>query len=184
MPRVSEEHKERRREQILAGARRCFARYGYEGATVTRLEAEIGLSRGAIFNYYPNKAALFVALAKETSRRVTDVWLEHGFRALLDAIAEEDPDWLAVQFEVARRIRTDAEFRRVVEETERELAATRKQRLQRLRHQVRDDVPLEQAAIFISFVANGLALRLSVRDEPPDLDILAKLVAEGVAPRT
>lgn len=183
MPKVSDEHKERRREQIVVGARRCFARHGYEGATVARLEQEIGLSRGAIFNYYPNKAALFVEVAKETSRRVTGVWLEHGFRALLDAIVEEDPDWLAVQFEVTRRIRTDPAFRRVLEETERKLAQTRAERLERLREQVRDDVPLETSAMFVSFIANALALRISVGDEPPDLDLLAKLVAEGVAPR-
>ena len=183
MPKISAERKAERREQILDGARRCFAQYGYEGATVSRLEQAIGLSRGAIFNYFPNKAALFVEVSKETSRRVTDIWLEHGFRALLDAIVEEDPDWLAVQFEITRRIRTDPDFARVVAETEREFAKTRQERLGRLRDQVRDDVPLEQAAIFLSFIANGLALRLSIRDEPPDLDLLAKLVAEGVAPR-
>ena len=69
MPKVSAEHKERRREQILDGARRCFARHGYEGATVARLEQEIGLSRGAIFNYFPSKDALFIELAIEMSKR-------------------------------------------------------------------------------------------------------------------
>ena len=183
MPKVSEEHKERRREQILDGARRCFAQHGYEGATVVRLEQEIGLSRGAIFNYFPNKAALFVALATETSRRVTEIWFESGFRAVLDAVVAEDPDWLAVQLEATRRIRTDPDFRRVVEETERELAAGRPERLERLRPQVRDDVPVEAAAIFLSFVVNGLALRQAMGDPLPDLDALAKLVDEGVAPR-
>ena len=100
MPKVSEEHKERRREQILDGARRCFAQHGYEGATVARLEQEIGLSRGAIFNYFPNKDALFVELAIEMSRRYTDIWLNEGFRAVLGAIVEADADWLSVQFEV------------------------------------------------------------------------------------
>jgi len=52
MPKISEERKTERREQILEGARRCFAEHGYEGATVVRLEREIGLSRGAIFNYF------------------------------------------------------------------------------------------------------------------------------------
>ena len=183
MPKVSAEHKERRRQQILDGARRCFGQHGYEGATVARLEQEIGLSRGAIFNYFPNKAALFLALALETSRRITDIWFERGFRAVLDAIVHEDRDWLAVQLEATRRIRTDPDFRRVVEETERELAATRGERLERLRPHVRADVPLEDAAIFLSFVANGLALRQSMGDQPPDLDAIAKLVAEGVAPR-
>jgi AcrR family transcriptional regulator len=49
MPKISEERRAERREQILAGARRCFAEHGYEGATVARLEEAIGL-RGAIFN--------------------------------------------------------------------------------------------------------------------------------------
>ena len=38
MPKISDERKAERREQILAGARRCFAKHGYEGATVARLE--------------------------------------------------------------------------------------------------------------------------------------------------
>jgi AcrR family transcriptional regulator len=183
MPKVSDEHKERRREQILDGARRCFAHHGYEGATVARLEEEIGLSRGAIFNYFPNKPALFVELAVETSRRVTEVWLNEGFRAVLDAIVLEDPDWLAVQFEATRRIRTDPEFRKLVEDREREFETSRSERLARLHPQVRDDVPLETTAIFLAFVANGLALRLSLDEPPPNLDAIAKLVDEGVAPR-
>ena len=183
MPKVSEEHKERRREQILDGARRCFARYGYEGATVARLEEEVGLSRGAIFSYFPNKPALFVELAVETSRRVTEVWLNEGFRAVLDAIVLEDSDWLAVQFEATRRIRTDPEFRKLVEDREREFETSRSERLARLRPQVRDDLPLETTAIFLAFVANGLALRLSLDEPLPDLDAIAKLVDEGVAPR-
>jgi TetR/AcrR family transcriptional regulator, transcriptional repressor of aconitase len=183
MPKVSAAHKERRREQILEGARRCFARDGYEGATVARLEKEIGLSRGAIFNYYASKDALFVELAIETSRRYTDIWLNEGFRAVLGAIVEADPDWLSVQFEATRRVRTDPEFRRLVGEREQELAATRGERLDRLRPQVRDDVPIEAVAMLLTLVANGLALRVSVGDEPPDLDALAKLVEEGIAPR-
>ena len=47
---------------ILDGARRCFARWGYEGATVPRLEREIGLSHGAIFNHFENKLDLFLEL--------------------------------------------------------------------------------------------------------------------------
>ncbi|OLB80147.1 MAG: TetR family transcriptional regulator [Actinobacteria bacterium 13_2_20CM_2_71_6] len=36
MPRVSQHQLDARRREILAGARACFARYGYEGATVRR----------------------------------------------------------------------------------------------------------------------------------------------------
>jgi TetR/AcrR family transcriptional regulator, transcriptional repressor of aconitase len=183
MPKVSDEHKEQRREQILDGARRCFARYGYEGATVARLEEEIGLSRGAIFNYFPNKPALFVELAVETSRRLTEVWLQQGFRAVLEAIAAEDPDWLSVQFEVVRRLRTDEGFKQLVAQREAELTSERDERRERLRPHVREDLPVDAVGFFLSLVANGLALRISQGDALPDLDAIAKLVDEGVAPR-
>jgi AcrR family transcriptional regulator len=183
MPKVSEEHKQQRRAQILEGARRCFGQYGYEGATVARLEEEIGLSRGAIFNYFPSKDALFIELAIETSRVYTDIWLNEGLRAVLEAIVEADADWLSVQFEATRRIRTDPEFRRLAEEREQEFLEGREERLGRLRTQVRDDVPVEAAATFLSFVANGLALRVSLGEPAPDLDAIAQLVEEGVAPR-
>jgi AcrR family transcriptional regulator len=183
MPKVSEEHKERRREQILGGARRCFARYGYEGATVARLEEETGLSRGAIFNYFPSKDAIFIELAVETSRRLTDVWLNEGFRAVLDAIVAEDPDWLSVQFEAVRRLRTDEAFKRLVAEREAELTSEIDERRERLRSHVRQDVPVDAVGFFLSLVANGLALRISQGDALPDLDVIAKLVDEGVAPR-
>ena len=55
MPRLTVDNLQARRRAILDGARRCFARDGYEGATVRRLEQEIGLSRGAIFHHFRDK---------------------------------------------------------------------------------------------------------------------------------
>jgi AcrR family transcriptional regulator len=184
VPKVSEEHKSRRREQILDGARRAFARHGYEGATVARLEEEIGLSRGAIFNYFAGKEAIFIELAASSSEHLTNVWLEHGFRALLDELVQEDPEWLAVQLEVVRRLRTDEEFRKQVEAREQARLPELPARLERLREQgVRDDLPVEAVAIFLSIVANGLALRLTMGDRMPDLDAFAELVEHGVSAR-
>src|SRR5436305_2582497 len=112
MPKVSPEHIEARREQILVGARRCFARWGYDGATVPRLEREIGLSHGAIFNYYRSKLDLFVALAKEDHERFHRLYDEIGFAGLARHIADADPAWLSVYLELHRRLYTDAELKR------------------------------------------------------------------------
>jgi AcrR family transcriptional regulator len=184
VPKVSEEHKNRRREQIIDGARRCFARHGYEGATVARLEDEIGLSRGAIFNYFPNKEALFVAVAASLSDRMMTIWLEQGFRALLEAIVHEDTDWLAVQLEAVRRFRTDPEFQRQVAAQDEIWEETRDERLDALRAQsLRDDVGIDQVGIFLGLIANGLALRVTVGDPNPDLDVIAELVETGVGRR-
>jgi len=185
MPKISEERKAERRAQIVAGARRCFAREGYEGATVARLEHAIGLSRGAIFNYFESKADLFLAVVEETSLEYTEIWLDRGFRVLLDEIVQADADWLAVQLEAIRHFRTDEEFKRSAEEHDRRLAESRPQRLERLGAQsLRDDVPLETIGIFLGLVANGLALRVTVDDPVPDLDQLYELVQTGVGPRS
>jgi AcrR family transcriptional regulator len=181
MPKVTPEHKERRRREILDAARGCFARHGYEGATVARLEEATGLSRGAIFNYFPNKEGIFIELAAESSERLAQVWLERGFRALLDEVVAEDPDWLSVQLEAIRRFRTDPDFQRQVEEHEAAELARRGSRLEQLReHGYREDVPLEAIGMFMSIFANGLALRVTTGDPIPDLDAVAELIQTGV----
>ena len=183
MPKVTEEHKEARREQILVGAQRAFARHGYEGATVARLEEETGLSRGAIFSYFENKEALFIALVRRSSDRFVEIWLEQGYRALLEAVTHEDPEWLSVQIEAARRVRTDEKFReqisRLLEETE----ERRQSRLDRLRAVTRDDVPIAVIAQLLGMLANGVAFARVTDDPMPDLDQLMTLIETGVAPR-
>jgi AcrR family transcriptional regulator len=183
MPKVSEEHKEARREQILVGAQHAFARHGYEGATVARLEEATGLSRGAIFSYFENKEALFIALVRRSSDRFVEIWLEHGYRALLEAIAHEDPSWLSVQFEAARRVRTDDQFRKQLSRLDEEMKAERESRFARLRGVTRDDVPIEVIAQFLGTLANGVAVARVTDDPMPDLGQLMTLIETGVAPR-
>ena len=52
---------------------------------------------------------------RRSSDRFVEIWLEQGYRALLEAIAHEDPAWLSVQVEAARRVRTDERFREQLE---------------------------------------------------------------------
>lgn len=91
MPRVSADQLEARRQQILAGARACFARHGYEGATVRRLEEEIRLSRGAIFHHFRDKESLFLAVAEDDAVAMVDTVARNGLvqvmRDLLDRAA-------------------------------------------------------------------------------------------------
>ncbi len=78
MPRVSAAQLESRRQRILAGARACFARHGYEGATVRRLEEEIGLSRGAIFHHFRDKESLFLAVAEDDAAAMVSTVARDG----------------------------------------------------------------------------------------------------------
>ncbi len=125
MPKVSQDHLAARRRQILDGARRCFAEYGYDKATVRRLEQAIGLSRGAIFHHFRDKDALFFALAHEDAERMADVASREGLiQVMRDMLAApEQFDWLATRLEIARKLRNDPAFNRGWAERSAELAA-------------------------------------------------------------
>ena len=187
MPKISEERKAERREQILAGARRCFSEHGYEGATVARLEQETGLSRGAIFNYFASKEDLFLELAWRDNERLVRLWLENGWEATLRGVVEEDPDWLGVYLEMTRKIRTDPEFaRRHDERTQKELAPMLIERVREEQRSgaLRGDVPPERVAGFISLVANGAVLQMAFGEPIRDVDALVSFVRSAVEPPT
>ena len=181
VPKVSEEHLTRRREEILGAARRCFARYGYEGATVARLEQESGLSRGAIFNYFESKDDLFVALVERDQERLGRVWLEDGYAAAVREIAAEDPAWLGVYVEATRRIRTDPEFARRRTEAGTPMREAVVGWLERARTEgeLRDDVPAETLAAFHGIVLDGLAVRAAAGLPPADVEAILRLVDDA-----
>jgi AcrR family transcriptional regulator len=183
VPKVSPEHLEARRAEILAGARRAFARYGYDGATVVRLEEETGLSRGAIFHYFGGKQALFIALAVEMNRRYVDLLMEQGLDETMRAMAAENPDWLGVMIEVESRLRHHPEFVRAFEE-----AFTDRDRLaqwfaeRQADNTFRDDVDVVHLGRFVTMLLNGLALRVVVGDET-DIDQTLRLLHDALGPR-
>jgi AcrR family transcriptional regulator len=183
MPKVSEEHVQARRAQILDGARRTFAREGYEGGTVARLEKEIGLSRGAIFNYFPDKWSLFVALAAEDQHKFMQLLEEEGLDALLRDLAEENPDWLGVYFELARRLRANPELMRDLQERAPEADRRGDEVMAALQREgaLREDVDLASIIAYVNIVANGIALAHSL-GLALDVDALLKLVHRGIDP--
>lgn len=62
MPKVSAEHLEARRNQILDAATTCFARHGIRETTIAHLCAESGLSAGALYRYFNGKEAILDAV--------------------------------------------------------------------------------------------------------------------------
>jgi AcrR family transcriptional regulator len=191
MPRVSPDHLQARRRQILDGARRCFARHGYEGATVRRLEEATGLSRGAIFHHFKDKESLFLALAEDDAERMADVVADQGLvqvmRDLLGPTAQhpesdQGVDWLGTRLEVSRRLRTDAEFRTRWAERSEQLTTATKHRLERQRAagNLRDDLPIPVLAGYLELVLEGLVSHLAMGLPAGDLGPVLDLVEESV----
>ena len=63
MPRVSRDYLDRRRDEIIAAALRCFAREGFHRTTMQDIVAESGLSPGALYRYFAAKEELIAAIA-------------------------------------------------------------------------------------------------------------------------
>ena len=53
------------REALLAAAGRVFVREGFQGASVEKISAEAGFSRGAFYSNFSSKEALFAELLQE-----------------------------------------------------------------------------------------------------------------------
>jgi TetR/AcrR family transcriptional regulator, transcriptional repressor of aconitase len=184
VPKRAPEYLTARRDEVLAGARRCFAQWGFEGATVPRLEAEIGLSHGAIFNYFENKLELFLELARREHERWDTIWREQGFEALAREIAHEDPDWIAVHLEFERRLRTDPElYARVGDELGDGSADIAWIRREQAAGRIRSDVPAPSVFAFLHLVLDGLALARTAPGGKVDLKPVLRLVDDALAPR-
>lgn len=85
MPRVSDSHKENRREQIIEAASRCFSRRGYAATGMQEIFREAGLSAGAVYSYFASKQAIYMALMDQN--------LEADLRRYRAIIAEAGEPW-------------------------------------------------------------------------------------------
>jgi len=61
--------KDQRREQILDAAAQLFASKGFEKTSVDEIARTAGLSKGAIYWYFPSKESVLIALAENYQSR-------------------------------------------------------------------------------------------------------------------
>jgi AcrR family transcriptional regulator len=182
MPKTTAEAKEQRREAILEAAQRTFAQYGYEGATVARLEEATGLSRGGIFNYFPSKDDIFLALAERDAERIGTLWLEQGYEDVLRYIDGSEPEWLGVYLEIGRRLRTDDDFRERWRQRAPEVDRRLAEEIRRLQAEgeLRDDVDVETVGRFLGLVVDGIAMNRAAGFPTPPLAQLLTLVGDAI----
>jgi AcrR family transcriptional regulator len=105
------ERRARTRAALLRAAGRVFAEHGFHGATLEAVAAGAGVSKGALFHYFPSKEQLFLALLEDLLgagiRDIETVVAERGSdSAHLGAAVEtflrrmnSDPRWLPLLLE-------------------------------------------------------------------------------------
>ena len=62
---TSHEVPEKRREQLLAAAIRCFGKTGYYGTTMDAVAVHAGLSKGSLYRFFKSKDELLLAILDE-----------------------------------------------------------------------------------------------------------------------
>ena len=75
MPRVTQSHRDRQTARILAAAQLCFARRGFDGASMDEIVAKAGMSSSTVYRYFPEgKRSLVRAVIGRVMDPVVD-WI-------------------------------------------------------------------------------------------------------------
>jgi AcrR family transcriptional regulator len=120
-----EESQARTREQLMRSAASCFARLGFEGASVDEIAETAGFSRGAFYSNFADKDEIFLALlTRHLERDLRDfetvLATSDSFEAVVDKLAARyrelggRADWCLLmaefQLRVSRADKTDDAF--------------------------------------------------------------------------
>jgi AcrR family transcriptional regulator len=181
VPRVSQDQLDARRQEILGAARACFARHGYEGATVRRLEEATRLSRGAIFHHFRDKDSLFLAVAEDDAAAMVETVARNGLvQVMRDLLAPPRHHRLAGrQLEVSPVADHPAFAALGCIAASRSETATAPAEAGVLR----EDVPIDVLAQFLELAYDGLVLHLAMGRPAGDLGPVLDLVEEAVRRR-
>lgn len=80
MPKISEEHRAEKRQQIIAATLRCVERDGFHKTTMAAVVKESGLSAGSVYTYFRGKNDIIRAIA------------ESGLTTIAEAITRFTPE--------------------------------------------------------------------------------------------
>ena len=74
MPKVSDQHRASRRDQITAAALACFAEKGFQRTSMADIIAASGLSAGAIYLHFESKQQIALAVGRQVlGRRLSEL---------------------------------------------------------------------------------------------------------------
>lgn len=78
---------EETRASLLSAAAKVFARRGYDGASISEISSEAGLTSGAIYAHYASKAELFNAALEAYSEQDLDLFLCAGAEGVAETLS-------------------------------------------------------------------------------------------------
>ena len=107
---------------------------------------------------------------------------EEGFDALLEAVTEHDPDWLAVYFEFGRLRKADAALRDrwlVIAPAEARDRSRGWTEAGQAAGELRSDVTAEELAQFLGVVLDGILAQPALGFDPPPSELVLRVVRDA-----
>jgi AcrR family transcriptional regulator len=106
MPRVVPEYKEKAKGRIIEAALKIFSEKGYHSATMDDIAELLGVSKGALYQYFKSKEDLYKAILETRFRNMTEMLpstMKAGFEDTCQAFFDnltKDISSLGLGFEI------------------------------------------------------------------------------------
>ncbi len=181
------------RSRVLQAAGEVFAERGFAAASLDQVAAAAGFTKGAVYSNFASKDELFLALmAEEVQRRVDGVAaalqaatdLPAALAAVNAELSRREAAWQLLFLEFWQRAVRDPEVRRRFVASRRDLRTRITATVARYlaEHPVQTGWDAESLTLVIIALANGLAVEALPDPEAVPDDLLARVLADLVAP--
>jgi len=128
MPRIIPGYKEEVRKKIVEAAYHLFLTEGYHGTTMDGIAGALGVTKPALYQYFPGKEDLYAAVAEHARQELKGI-LEHSYQnrdirggseALFDALSRYAPQYQGMYSEMMLIAPHNERIRQILEEDLRE----------------------------------------------------------------
>ena len=128
MPRIISEYKEEVRKKIIDAAYNLFLTKGYHKTTMDEIAGVLGVTKPALYQYYPGKEDLYAAVAGRGRQELKGILersyqnrdIRGGSEELFDAISQYAPQFQGMYSEMMLMAPHNERIRLILEEDLRE----------------------------------------------------------------
>ena len=128
MPRIIPGYKEEVRKKIVEAAYRLFLTEGYHGTTMDGIAGALGVTKPALYQYFPGKEDLYAAVAEHSRQKLKGIIersyqnrdVRGGSKALFDAVSRYAPQYQGMYSEMMLIAPHNERIRQILEEDLRE----------------------------------------------------------------
>src|SRR5512133_1506997 len=108
MPRIIPGYKDEVRKKIIEAAYNLFLSRGYAGTTMDGIAGALGVTKPALYQYFPGKEELYAAVAEHARQELTGILersyhnrdIREGSEVLFDALSLYAPHFHAMYSEM------------------------------------------------------------------------------------